>query len=584
MTKQSRSDSGREPGLPARCASALLVTMMSALAVAALPPTTAGFPDPTYATGGAGVFSTNSGNDAARTIAPMPSGHWLIAGSIGGLNDTRYLARLLPDGRLDLSFGRNGFVTDRYDSANLAVQASGKILSTGGTPLAGGMTAAMLVRLQPDGTRDTAFGEGGGVTVLDTVVAATPFQTFESLANDREGRIIGTAVRARFDGFDTVASVVEVWRFSTDGIRDSSFGTNGRVVLDDVGEVVGDSVMRLQADGKLVVAANCAAVCIVRLNANGTRDTTFGPSGVRRIVTSGYWLLRNLAVAPDGSIYVIVGDSVHRMKSDGTPDITYGDAGIAGPALPASSMQSIHVLPDGKQIVVGKAVPSVFEAYGYVLRLTANGLLDPAFGVGGIAARAVAENHAFNGGTVLADGAILAIGSVAADSVLVRIIGVETTTNVIEFYNTALKHYFVTADPVEAASIDTGAAGPGWTRTGKTWKSGGPSRACRSYGSSDVDPATGVRRGPNSHVFSMEAAECLTIRADPGWRFEGYGFSGWPRRAQGCASGTIGVYRAYNNRFAFNDSNHRHTTELATYNQMIGQGWAGEGIVFCAVE
>jgi uncharacterized delta-60 repeat protein len=275
---------------------------------------------------------------------------------------------------------------------------------------------------------------------------------------------------------------------------------------------------------------------------------------------------------------------VFRLNGDGTPDMTYGEAGIAKPALASSNLRSIHVLPDGKQILVGSAAPSFFDTYGYVLRLTANGELDPTFGTGGIAARAVAEKHAFNGGTVLADGAILAIGSVARDSVLVRIIGVETTTNVIEFYNTALKHYFVTADPVEAASIDAGAAGPDWTRTGKTWKSGGPSRACRSYGSSDVNPATGMRRGPNSHVFSMEPAECLQIRADPGWRFEGYDFSGWLRQASSCPADTIGVYRAYNNRFAFNDSNHRHTTELATYNQMIGQGWTGEGIVFCAVE
>jgi uncharacterized delta-60 repeat protein len=341
----------------------------------------------------------------------------------------------------------------------------------------------------------------------------------------------------------------------------------------------------VQADGKLVVAvAASGAICVVRINANGTRDTSFGPNGVSRIVTSGDWLFRDLAIAPDGRIYVVAGASVFRLNSDGKQDMTYGEAGIAQPALASSSMQSIHVQPDGKQIVVGNAAASAFETYGYVLRLTAKGLLDPTFGSGGISARALTEPHAFLRGAVLADGAVLAIGRVAADSVLVRIIGVETTTNVIEFYNTALKHYFTTTDSVEAASIDAGAAGPGWTRTGKTWKSGGPSRACRSYGSSDVDPATGMRRGPNSHVFSMEPAECLLIRADPGWRFEGYDFSGWLRQASSCPAGTIGVYRAYNNRFAFNDSNHRHTTELATYNQMIGQGWAGEGIVFCAVE
>jgi hypothetical protein len=42
------------------------------------------------------------------------------------------------------------------------------------------------------------------------------------------------------------------------------------------------------------------------------------------------------------------------------------------------------------------------------------------------------------------------------------------------------------------------------------------------------------------------------------------------------------VKRVYNKRFAQNDSNHRYVTTDVLYQQMIAQGWAGEGIVFCA--
>ena len=39
----------------------------------------------------------------------------------------------------------------------------------------------------------------------------------------------------------------------------------------------------------------------------------------------------------------------------------------------------------------------------------------------------------------------------------------------------------------------------------------------------------------------------------------------------------------HNNGFALGkDSNHRFMTDLAIYNQMIGKGWAGEGVVMCA--
>jgi uncharacterized delta-60 repeat protein len=483
----------------------------------------------------------------------------------------------------------------------VAVQATGKILSTD-IRISAGLARAVLVRLQPDGTRDIAFGEGNGETVLGTAVATLPdptWQNFESLSHDAQGRIIATTAIGPWD-FEFIASKIEVWRFSANGIPDPSFGTNGHVLLDDLAERTSHSIVRAQPDGKLLIAADCyqpdtmtGAVCIARLNASGARDAGFGPNGVRRIDSHFYPSdsLRDLTVAPDGKIYVATTRTfeeatalaalVYRLNSDGTPDLAYGDAGSAQPMAGPASANVIHVLPDGRQIVVGK---DAVAGHGYVARLTPNGGLDPTFGIGGIAPSVMSQNHGFSKGAVLADGAVLAGGSVGTDSLLVRIVGIETKTNVIEFHNTILDHYFITADPAEAASIDAGGSGPGWTRTGKTWKSGGPSRACRSYGSADIDPATGLRRGPNSHVFSMESAECVAIRTDPGWRFESYDFSGWLRLAPACPAGTIGVYRAYNNRFAFNDSNHRHTTDPSVYNAMVAKGWRGEGVVFCAVE
>ena len=91
--------------------------------------------------------------------------------------------------------------------------------------------------------------------------------------------------------------------------------------------------------------------------------------------------------------------------------------------------------------------------------------------------------------------------------------------------------------------------------------------------------------------FDAEASFCglglapWRRRLSPAGGVRGFmSVSGWLRLAPSCRAGTIGVYRAYNNRFAFKDSNHRHTTELSTYNSMLAQGWVGEGIVFCASE
>jgi hypothetical protein len=179
------------------------------------------------------------------------------------------------------------------------------------------------------------------------------------------------------------------------------------------------------------------------------------------------------------------------------------------------------------------------------------------------------------------DAKILIAGTTDAlggSAFVARYVGVETTTNVVEFYNTTLNHYFITADPNEATAIDGGSAGPGWSRTGQTWKSGGPDRVCRFYG---VQTAG----GPNGHFYTIDYDECAAVQLDPGWHFESYDFSGWPRNSDGsCPAGTIPVKRVYNGRFAQHDSNHRYTTSDTTYNQMVAKGWSGEGVVFCSVQ
>jgi serine protease len=159
-----------------------------------------------------------------------------------------------------------------------------------------------------------------------------------------------------------------------------------------------------------------------------------------------------------------------------------------------------------------------------------------------------------------------------------------TNTTVTEFSNSALNHYFITANLEEAAGIDRGTAGPGWSRTGttfKAWLDGpipGAAEVCRFYGTPG--------RGPNSHFYTTISAECILVKQDPGWTYEQLGRF-WLVRATtntpaGCPAGTQAIYRAYNNRFAQNDSNHRYATELAVYNQMLSLGWLGEGVVMCA--
>lgn len=160
---------------------------------------------------------------------------------------------------------------------------------------------------------------------------------------------------------------------------------------------------------------------------------------------------------------------------------------------------------------------------------------------------------------------------------------------VVEFYNPVLEHYFITADADEALAVNNGAAGPGWSRTGGRFKSGGAIDVCRFYGSQSP--------GPNSHVYALDGSECQRLMdaqfsaVDPrrttvkSWNFEGFDFAS-TRPVNGvCASGLVPVYRAYNNGFARGvDSNHRITIDRSAIAQVVARDWIDEGVVMCATQ
>jgi predicted dienelactone hydrolase len=146
----------------------------------------------------------------------------------------------------------------------------------------------------------------------------------------------------------------------------------------------------------------------------------------------------------------------------------------------------------------------------------------------------------------------------------------------IEFYNTSLDHYFITAFADEAASLDAGVPA-GWTRTGYTfhsWKSGtGPgNEACRFFGTPGI--------GPNSHFYTINTAECDEVRANPDWTFEAFAFRAVEPLASGCAPEYATVTRLYNNGMG-GEANHRYLTDPAAIEATVARGWSIEGPVFC---
>lgn len=152
-----------------------------------------------------------------------------------------------------------------------------------------------------------------------------------------------------------------------------------------------------------------------------------------------------------------------------------------------------------------------------------------------------------------------------------------TPVPLTEYHNTLLDHYFLSSSPQENAAIDSGAAGPGWQRTGETITTVRP------------DYCVGSKRvyrfyGPlaRSHVFTQDPQECGSVRkAGTGWLYEGVAFGAFKTANGECDSFHRPVWRLYNNRGAQIDPNHRYVTKQSLVDEMKNRGWTLEGVAFC---
>lgn len=152
---------------------------------------------------------------------------------------------------------------------------------------------------------------------------------------------------------------------------------------------------------------------------------------------------------------------------------------------------------------------------------------------------------------------------------------------VIEYYDPALDHYFITAQAAEIAALDANRF-LGWSRTGLAFQAfadaasagAGANPVCRFYLPPPAD----------SHFFSASPEECAAVLAkipvDPnyaGFLYETPSafYITLPDTTTGaCPAGMLPVYRLWNQRA---DSNHRYTADPATRALMLAKGYAAEG-------
>jgi uncharacterized delta-60 repeat protein/uncharacterized repeat protein (TIGR02543 family) len=292
----------------------------------------------------------------------------VIAGTLGtwsGSTSSYRIVRLNSDGLLDSSFITNIGVGPNDDIFALAQQSDGKLLLGGRFTSWNGTATGGIVRLNTDGTLDTTFMTNVGT-------GSTPIT---SLGLQSTGKII---VTGEFTSWNATTGMNRIVRLNSDGTRDTSF---------NVGTALNSAVYnaRVQPDDKIVLAGNFGtfngviANKVTRLNSDGTLDTAFAT----KIGTGPGAYASRLALQSDGKILVATATttwagttvgSLVRLNADGSRDTAFGAE--IGTALTASQVLSLTVQPDGKIIVVGSFKAWKGSTVGGIVRLNTDGTRD----------------------------------------------------------------------------------------------------------------------------------------------------------------------------------------------------------------
>jgi uncharacterized delta-60 repeat protein len=217
------------------------------------------------------------------------------------------------------------------------------------------------------------------------------------------------------------------------GDLDTTFGNGGKVLTaitpqDDV-----PTRVRVQPDGKIVTVGwtqtpQGTGSFVVRHNADGTLDATFGTNGLAILAPqiNQFVVFEDFIVLSDGKL-LVVGDSANpparaltlcRFNANGTIDSTFGNAGsLVFPFGSQSTGRRIVLLPDGKFLVNGWTSANFQSASNLLAKFNSNGTLDTSFGTNGSVITQIGADLSplrfFDNGEALLqpDGKILIAGS-----------------------------------------------------------------------------------------------------------------------------------------------------------------------------
>jgi len=306
------------------------------------------------------------------------------------------------------------------------------------------------------------------------------FSSDGKVLTDLGGRESVGAVARQADGKIVVAGGMNgnflVARYSSAGVLDTTFDGDG-VALLDLGATDTALSLAIQSNGRIVVAGSSGGFAVVRLNPNGSLDSTFGHGGIvlGNYGGSGIGARANaVAIDRDGRI-VIAGSSgdagvngggnfgVARLNAEGTFDTSFsGDGRFTRDFGGVDSAAALALRSDGRIVVAGTANGG--SASGrrsdFAVAVIGSTGIDTSFGAGAVNSPVTDLGGCSDGASAVAvqpDNKILVAGGAGANCLS----GLPGTRPAVVRYNTngSLDTSF-SGDGIAAFGFGAGDAGP----------------------------------------------------------------------------------------------------------------------------
>lgn len=284
------------------------------------------------------------------------------------------ILKLNSDGSIDSGFDSGTGFTSGASSMKLALDSSGKLYVSGTFTTYKGETNNRIIRLNPDGTKDTGFdnttGFGGAVNGIKL---------------DSAGKIYAAGQFTTYKGV-TIGKIIKL---NTDGSIDTSFSPGAAGFNNNINDLTLGPDNKIYVVGSFTSYQGTTANRTIKLNTDGTIDTSFNAGTGFNIAPFTITLdsVGNIYVGGNISSYGLTTISgIAKLNSDGSINTefnTNAGTGFTNIVAGTRTVNTIYIDANDKVYVGGQFTTyNTTTSANCIIRLLSNGNVDTSFDYG----------------------------------------------------------------------------------------------------------------------------------------------------------------------------------------------------------